>query len=323
MDINPNLRVHFQLPEINLRLSEDWYERSRNEFRNDLNPEFQGPLDDSNWLIPGILLVGGYPASGHGDVWSTNFYQRKLLEAGITTFVCLNNEYGENETHPAYAEKKSYGRLFGTEGLPSLSPRFNKDLNFIHFPIKDMDIRRDNTALIKLCIKIHLRINKGERIYIHCSGGHGRTGTIAAILLCMLYDITPDDAFEYIQYSHDQRKTYYPNFLYNSLIGPNDCNNGKPIKSLFQLGQVPTPQTTVQRHQVRTVIQYYRTHPNEEYEEFINEQWDEIWSDVPEAPIENTKLSPNELFKGGSLQKQKDYYKKYLKYKHKYNNLQN
>ena len=34
-------------------------------------------------------------------------------------------------------------------------------------------------------------------------------GTIATILLCMLYHISVDDVFEYIQYSHDQRDIIY------------------------------------------------------------------------------------------------------------------
>ena len=116
-----NMHMHFQLPEINLNISRDWYQRSRVEFGTDLNPYYQGPLEDSNWLIPGILLVGGYPASIHGFEWSTNLYQKQLLNAGITTFVCLNNEYGTKENHPAYAEEETCDELFGTVGLPRLS----------------------------------------------------------------------------------------------------------------------------------------------------------------------------------------------------------
>jgi protein-tyrosine phosphatase len=33
-------------------------------------------------------------------------------------------------------------------------------------------------------------------MYIHCAKKHGRTGTIAAILLCMLYHISVDDDFD-------------------------------------------------------------------------------------------------------------------------------
>ena len=250
---------------------------------------------------------------------------------------------------------------------------FTKEHNFIHYPIRNMDISHDNNGIIQLCVEIILRIYNGEKIYIHCSGGHGRTGTIAAVILCILYNITPDNAFEYIQYSHDQRHTSYGRSIFSSLIGPFDYNNGVAIKTLFTLGQVPTPQTTVQRYQVRKIVELYNERPNkkltdilhknmketsqrkeeeipqiqnptEEVEENTNEQSSAIFRNVNNLPheIQYYNINPNnnpeknnnehwigilrnvpnvQNVKGGSLQK--NYYKKYIKYKHKYNNLQN
>ena len=71
------------------------------------------------------------------------------------------------------------------------------------------------------------RILAGERLYIHCWGGHGRTGTLVALLLALLYAISADDALRYTQAFHDSRR--------------------------FPQG-VRSPQTAVQRAQVKRVI---------------------------------------------------------------------
>ena len=41
-----------------------------------------------------------------------------------------------------------------------------------------------------------------EVLYLHCYGGHGRAGTVASLLLAVIYDLQPDDAMEYVQKYH-------------------------------------------------------------------------------------------------------------------------
>ena len=39
----------------------------------------------------------------------------------------------------------------------------------------------------------------GKKVYLHCAGGHGRTGTVAAVVLHMLcMEMTETELFEYI-----------------------------------------------------------------------------------------------------------------------------
>jgi len=56
--------------------------------------------------------------------------------------------------------------------------------------------------LFMLCL---FSTNQGEKIYLHCWGGHGRTGTVAAVLLGLLYDISPREALNRVQKYHDVR----------------------------------------------------------------------------------------------------------------------
>ena len=55
-----------------------------------------GPTSESNWLIPGSLMVGAYPADVDDEITCETICG--ILHKGITTFVCLQAEYDNNAT---------------------------------------------------------------------------------------------------------------------------------------------------------------------------------------------------------------------------------
>jgi hypothetical protein len=71
------------------------------------------------------------------------------------------------------------------------------------------------------------RVLRGERLYVHCWGGHGRTGTLISVMLGRLYNLPYTTAMRYCQAFHDSR--VYPQ-------------------------GVRSPQTPVQRAQVTPVL---------------------------------------------------------------------
>lgn len=81
--------------------------------------------------------------------------------------------------------------------------------------------------MLQLAGKLAARVARGEVLYLHCWGGHGRTGTVISIMLHLMYDLTADAAMERCQHVHDVRRI--------------------PIN-------VGSPQTDAQREQVRRVI---------------------------------------------------------------------
>ncbi len=214
------------LPELDISESANWINRSRNEFGKNINKKFTGPTIDSNVIIPNRITVGGYPC---GEAHSKNNVSI-LKTYGVTKFVCLNDEYG-------------------TAKCEKYDDKLESD-SFIHFPMKDMYANTNDMELFNLCEKLANMVLLGEHLYIHCGGGHGRTGIVVSIVLKLLYkDLTVDDIFNYIQYSHDQRKYHrYGVFIHTRYIWD------PVLRSKFCIGQVPTPQTSEQHYQVKRVI---------------------------------------------------------------------
>lgn len=106
-----------------------------------------------------------------------------------------------------------------------------QNLTFVHFPIRDCGITDDDRVL-ELARTLVKNIAEGEIIYLHCWGGHGRTGTLVCIMLHLMYGYSDTQAMEYCQAVHDLRQ----------------C----PVV-------VGSPQTQTQRDQVTRVIQKLMT----------------------------------------------------------------
>jgi protein-tyrosine phosphatase len=62
-------------------------------------------------------------------------------------------------------------------------------LSFVHFPIKDCGIT-DVGRVLELAKLLVKSISENEIIYLHCWGGHGRTGTLVCIMLHLMYGVS-------------------------------------------------------------------------------------------------------------------------------------
>lgn len=151
-----------------------------------------GPTEWSFWVLRGQVLAGAYPKRQH--------LVADLLKAGTTTFICLMTK----------AELERQGRPY-FEGVPKLIaqapseyPHLATRLSYRHVPIYDKGVGED-AEVNALVAEIIDMLNRGERIYLHCRGGHGRTGTIASLLLGRLYGLTAYEALELCKRYHDCR----------------------------------------------------------------------------------------------------------------------
>jgi len=137
------------------------------------------PIDEANWVIPpgtenlGTVSAGRLPTT-------------KTLPAGVTHIV---NLMGEAIRRAAKAEYPS-----GPERL--------------EYPVADDFIFHEDAQLAELVTRLHALCVPGTHVYIHCLGGHGRTGLVAAALLARVYGLGAAEALEMWQTLHATRNDF-------------------------------------------------------------------------------------------------------------------
>lgn len=118
-------------------------------------------------------------------------YEKELAEAQINRVLCLAPLEEVRQKSPNYAAKLERGQL----GVPG-----------DHFPIKDYDVPEDSSGLVRVARDCAARLQRGERIVIHCGAGVGRTGTVAICLLMALV-LPPGDARARVEAAHSWPET--------------------------------------------------------------------------------------------------------------------
>ena len=127
--------------------------------------EFQRPVSESYWVEPGRLLAGEYP--GQYEEKCTRRRLDALLEAGFDTFIDLTRP---NETIPYASLLREEARIY--------------EINATHqrFPIGDFGLPTPE-LMNTLLAAIEESLQNGSKIYLHCWGGIGRTGTTVGCYL--------------------------------------------------------------------------------------------------------------------------------------------
>ena len=208
---------------LDISESINWIKESIQKFNRPQfkNTKYKGPTYTSNWVTDN-LYMGGYPKN-KSDI-------DKLIGVGINTFVCLN---GSDKVH-----------------FYKYEDELSKNITYIHEPIEDMNVTTDK-KIISLCRNIVRRIKtKGEKIFVHCAGGHGRTGTVVGCVLYLLYKLSLEEILNYLQFTHDQRDgNWFGNLYYTKQL-----SDQNPFKKFYVLAQVPVPQVEIQVEQMRRIL---------------------------------------------------------------------
>jgi len=184
------------------------------------NPIMAGPTDWTFWVIKNRLLAGAHPRKTSLLV--------DILKQDITIFVCLMPQ----------EELDRQGKLYFdvAKSLIAASPTEYKqkyeELEFIHIPIMDRSIASDEIVL-NLVQDLIDKLTKEKKIFLHCRGGHGRTGTIVSILLGHIYKLRGHDAIKLCQSYHDCRRD---------------------ISEKYGIGSYSAPDTPEQKNQVYRLL---------------------------------------------------------------------
>ena len=181
---------------------------------DELQRLYRGPTKRSNWVIPGRVLAGDRSAVDGATTLD------ELVATGVDTFVCLQTK-GELANLPPYAHRARAararragiaatdtdgaeggaegGREGGGEGGGKATAWFRS------LPIVDQQVTADD-LVSELVDDLLQRLAAGRVLYVHCRGGHGRTGTVCALLLGRAYGIGAAEAMARYQWYHDTRQ---------------------------------------------------------------------------------------------------------------------
>jgi protein-tyrosine phosphatase len=123
------------------------------------------PVPESYWVIPGLFLAGEYPI--REDIEESIQRINAYLDSGIDTFINLT-EMGELVPYESFLQENARNK-----GITITCHRF---------PIVDYGL--PSTETMKTILDtIDNTLAGNHKIYLHCWGGVGRTGTTVGCYL--------------------------------------------------------------------------------------------------------------------------------------------
>lgn len=143
----------------------------------------------SGWI--GITLSPGKKTAGTFNYWDRDLERDldRLKESGTTVLV-------------PFLEEEEMILLNNQALLQSAAERFE----VIHYPFPDGGVPESIGSAARLIEEITGRYLKGEKIVMHCNGGLGRAGTMAAcVRIALGLDPSPDEAIESVRKLRDRR----------------------------------------------------------------------------------------------------------------------
>lgn len=162
----------------------------------------------SNWVVPKRIMTGPSPIAVPPEHVNKNIMD--IIDDGIDTFVCLQTESTPDD----------YKKLIPHDVL------VNKNIKFIHYPIIDTRVP-SKLEFVKSITELLNLIAQGRSLYIHCMGGHGRTGLyMVALLACIYKELrNKESAMHYAQSTHDMRRKQTMHFygILPARIAENKC----------------------------------------------------------------------------------------------------
>jgi hypothetical protein len=124
-----------------------------------------------------------------------------LLRAGVTTFVCLQHELPHASSGAAH-QRSAYAHANVVTAKPYISDAQaivdaggfptsgGPQLAFIHAPVAEANgATLPDDGLKALALDVLGYCRAGEYVYLQCGDGNGRTGTLAAVLMGLAFNL--------------------------------------------------------------------------------------------------------------------------------------
>ena len=150
------------------------------------------PIAASYWVLPGRFLAGEYPGSFDREEAERRIHL--FLSAGFNTFIDLTQPY----------ELVPYEPFLRMNTLQLPRPEY------LQIPILDRGIPTRST-MNAILDHIDRALASGRRLYLHCWGGVGRTGTTVGCYL-VRHGLTGEQAVEQIAewWAESPKRFHYP-----------------------------------------------------------------------------------------------------------------
>ena len=153
---------------------------------------FENPTSRCNWVVKdqsgGGLLIGGYPYLEYCKTHLNKLLSTRA-EVRVDIFISLVEDH-ETEKFGDYKEYVSKHR-----------PK----TIFYSIPIPDRGVT-DDKSLFDMVYHAYQAVKDGRTVYVHCQGGHGRSGVFACCFLQLYYKIDHKKALEKHKELHKTRK---------------------------------------------------------------------------------------------------------------------
>lgn len=161
----------------------------------------------NNWIIPGFIACGPFPGKDGMNYMTDDDVKTNLKEirdTGIDTFVSLQSEISPQDGSKGVVQK-DFNWAFPNFCNYSYYMYGDDKVKYLHMPLKDMFAPDCDEFRFNVNILLEEML-RGRKLFIHCAGGHGRTGMYAAVLISLLEGCSPQKALEHTQYRHNARR---------------------------------------------------------------------------------------------------------------------
>ena len=124
------------------------------------------PIPESYWVIPARLLAGEYPSSSYSPARARQRIAA-FLQADFDTFIDLTSPEDNQPYQPL---------------LEHEAAEYGKTVQYRRFAIPDYGLPEPSHMQAILAF-IQQALSQNHKIYLHCQGGIGRTGTVVGCYL--------------------------------------------------------------------------------------------------------------------------------------------